>query len=95
MEFFPFVIPLVYTDRHIRSVFTDRMINRIFRIKKRRFADVEVFAGDFTDGITEGFKTATPYDDVTDSPFEMPTESPRDSNRNLHTVTCPAYRQNG
>jgi len=63
-------------------------------LKKRRFADVEVFAGDFTDGITEGFKTAAPYGDVTDSPFEMPTESPRDSNRNLCTVTCPVYRQN-
>ena len=47
--------------------------------KKKRFADVEVFAGDFTNGITKGFKTAAPYVDVTDSPFEMPMESPRDS----------------
>jgi hypothetical protein len=31
---------------------------------------------------------------VTDSPFEMPTESPRDSNWNICTVTCPVYRQN-
>ena len=46
-------------------------------LKKRRFADVEVFAGDFTDGITEGFKTAAPYGDVTNSPFELPTESSR------------------
>jgi hypothetical protein len=55
---------------------------------------VEVFASDFTDGITEGFKTAAPYVDVTDSPIEMSTKSPRDSNRNLRTVTCPVYRQN-
>jgi hypothetical protein len=49
------------------------MTDVIFKIKKRWFVDVEVFAGDFTDGITEGFKTAAPYGDVTDSPFEMPT----------------------
>ena len=67
---------------------------KYLELKKRRFANVEVFAGDFTDGITEGFKTAASYDDVTDSPFEMPTESPRDSNWNLCTVTCPVYRQN-
>jgi hypothetical protein len=41
---------------------------------------VEIFAGDFIDGIAEGFKTADLYGDVTDSPFEMPTELPRDSN---------------
>jgi len=56
---------------------------------------MEVFAGDFIDGITEGFKTAASYGDVTDSPFEMPTESPRDSNQKLRTVTCPVYCQNG
>jgi hypothetical protein len=37
---------------------------------------VEVFAGDFTDGITEGFKLGAPYSDVTDSPSELPTKSP-------------------
>jgi hypothetical protein len=52
---------------------------------------VEVFAGDFTDEITEGFKMAAPYGNVTDSPFEMPTESLRDTNRNLHTVMWPVY----
>jgi hypothetical protein len=56
-------------------------------LKKGWFADVKVFAGDFTDGITERFKTATPYGDVIDSPFELPTDSPRDSNRNLRAVT--------
>ena len=42
---------------------------------------MEVFASDFTDGITEGFKTAAPYVDVTDSPIEMSTKSPRDSKK--------------
>jgi hypothetical protein len=56
---------------------------------------VEVFAGDLTSGITKGFKTAALYGDVTDSPFELPMESSRDSNQNLRTVTCPVYSQNG
>jgi len=63
-------------------------------LKKRWFTDMEVFAGDFTDGLTEGFKTTAPYGDVIDSPFEMPTESLRDLNRNLRIVTCPVYCQN-
>jgi hypothetical protein len=37
---------------------------------------VEVFAGDFTDGIIEGFKPGSPYNDMTDSPSELLTESP-------------------
>ena len=94
MDFFPSVIPPVYINRHIQSIFTDGMTDRIFGIKKRWFADVEVFAGDFTDGLIEGFKIAAPYGDVTDSPFNMPTESPRDSKQNFRTVTCPVYSQN-
>jgi hypothetical protein len=43
-------------------------------LKKKQFADVEVFARDFTNRITEGFKMAALYGDVTDSPFEMPME---------------------
>ena len=46
-----------------------------------------VFAGDFTNGITEGFKMAAPYGDVIDSPFVLLTNSPRDSNQNLYAVT--------
>ena len=49
---------------------------------------MDIFAGDFTDGITEGFKTADLYGDVTTSPFNMSTESSRDSKRNFRTVTC-------
>jgi len=40
------------------------------------FADVEVFAGDFTYGIIEGFKQGSPYSGVTNLPSELPTEPP-------------------
>jgi len=43
---------------------------------------VEVFAGDFTDGITEGFKLAAPYSDVIDSPSELPTTTRKSDNIN-------------
>jgi hypothetical protein len=36
---------------------------------------MEVFAGDFTIGITEAFKPGSPYGDVTNSSSEFPTES--------------------
>ena len=42
-----------------------------------------------------GFKMAAPYGDVTDSTFKLPTKSPRDSIRNLRTMTWPIYRQKG
>jgi hypothetical protein len=45
-----------------------------------------VFAGDFTDEIIEGFKLGSPYSEVTNSPSKLPTESLRDSNRDLRTV---------
>jgi len=35
-----------------------------------------------------------PYGDVTGSPLEIPTESPRDSKWQIHTVTCRFFRQN-
>jgi len=37
---------------------------------------MEVFTGDFTDGMIEGFKPGSPYSDVTNSQLEWPTESP-------------------
>jgi hypothetical protein len=44
-------------DKILRSVYTDRITDGIFRISKKKwFADVEIFVGDFTDGITEEFK---------------------------------------
>jgi len=48
----------------------------------------------FTDEITEGFKTSALYGDVSDSPMEMPTDSPRDSKRQLCMVTWPIHRWN-
>jgi hypothetical protein len=48
----------------------------------------------FTNIITEGFKTSAPYGDVTNSPMEMPTDSPRDSKRQLCMVTWPIQRWN-
>ena len=37
---------------------------------------MEFFAGDFTHKITKGFKSGSPYNDVTNSPSELPMESP-------------------
>jgi hypothetical protein len=36
---------------------------------------MEVFAGDFTEGITEGFKPGSSYSDVTNSPSKLPMKS--------------------
>jgi hypothetical protein len=48
---------LVYTDGIIPSVYTDWITEERYRIKKKSGdVDVTVFAGDFTDGINEGFK---------------------------------------
>jgi len=47
----------------------------------------------FTYEIIDGFKTSAPYGDVTDSPMKMLTESPTDSKRQHHTVTCLVCRQ--
>jgi len=41
-----------------------------------------------SDGITDGFKMAAPYGDVTGSPFNMPTELPRNLKLQIRTVTC-------
>jgi ABC-type oligopeptide transport system substrate-binding subunit len=48
------------------------MTDGIFKIlkKKRQFADMKVFAGDFTDGITEKFKPESSYSDVPYLPSE-------------------------
>jgi hypothetical protein len=58
------------------SIYTDGITNGIDIIKKTRFDDVEVFTGDFTNGLTEGFKTRSPYSDVTNSLSEWPMEPP-------------------
>ena len=68
-EFFPSVIPPVYTDGHIRSVFVDGMTDGIFRIKKK------------SGSLTWRFLRVI-----------LPTESPRDSKRQLRTLTWPIHR---
>jgi hypothetical protein len=62
--------------------FTDKKILSIYNIptklprdyleywKKKQVDDVEVFAGDFTDRITEEIKPGSSYNDVTPSPKE-------------------------
>jgi hypothetical protein len=69
MKFFPSVIPPVYTDRHIRSVFTDGMTDEICRIKKK------------DDSLTWMFLQVI-----------LPTESPRNSKRQIRMVTWPLHR---
>jgi len=46
-----------------------------FFFKKRRFVDVEVFASNFTNEITKGFKPGSLYSDVTNSLSELPMKS--------------------
>jgi len=43
---------------------------------KKQFANVELFTGDFNDEIIERFKPGSPYSNVTNSPSELPMESP-------------------
>ena len=95
MEYFLSIIQSLYTDEIIRSVYTYGITDGIFRIKKNGlFADLEVFASDFIDGLTKGFKSGDLYSDVTDSPSDLPTESLRNSNRDLHTVKWLIHRPN-
>jgi hypothetical protein len=63
-------------------------------LKKRRSLTWRFLRVIFADGITDGFKTAAPYGDVTGSPFNMPTELLRDLKLQIHTVTCRCFRQN-
>ena len=48
----------------------------------------------FSDEITEGFKTAALYGDVTGSQFKISMKLLRDSKQQLRAVTCPVCRQN-
>jgi hypothetical protein len=66
----------VSIDGTIISVYTDRITEGLFRIfLKKRGRYVEVFAGDFTRRITEGFKSGSQYSDVTPSLTESPRKS--------------------
>ena len=48
----------IFIDGLILLVHTDNITEGLFRIlrKKKRIGDVEVFAGDFTNGMAMGFK---------------------------------------
>jgi hypothetical protein len=50
---------------------------------KKQYDDVEIFAGDFTDGMTEGFKSGSSYSDVTHSLSELPTDYKRIYRQNV------------
>jgi len=65
-----------------------------FRNKKRRVADVEVLAGYFFRWNHRQIQNDSPYNDVTGSPFKLPTESARDLKWQIRTVTCQFFRQN-
>jgi hypothetical protein len=65
-------MPIEYCGQYIPT----KLQTEYSKLKKKRFADVEVFADDFTDGIIEGFKLGSLYSDMTNSPSELPTESP-------------------
>jgi len=78
MDTIPSVIQSVYTDGLMLSVYTDRITDEIYRFIffKKQFDDVTVFSSDFTNGMTKGFKLESPYSDMTNSPSELPRESP-------------------
>jgi len=66
-EFNPSVRSWAYTDRLCPSVTTDEML----RIKKKGGSLMwRLFLVLFSNGITEGFKTAAPYGDETGSPMK-------------------------
>jgi len=77
MDTILFVIQSAYTDGILRSVYPMKLQTNYSEFKKKRqFADVELFACDFTNGITEGFKPESLCSDVTNSPSELSMESP-------------------
>jgi hypothetical protein len=81
----------VFPDGIILLVYTDSITDGLFRIlKKKHVDDMEVFAGDFTNEITEGIQTGSPYSDVTLSP----TESPRESPMKIFSLVIPSVNVN-
>ena len=55
---------------------------------------MEVLAGYFFWRNHRRIQKDSPYSDVTDSPFKLPTESPRDLKWKICTVMCQLFRQN-
>jgi hypothetical protein len=92
---FPSVIQSVTTDGNCPSVVTDWITDeKVFELKKRLVADVEVLAGYFFRRNHRRIQNDSQYSDVIGSPFKMPTESPRDSKWQILTVTCRFFYQN-
>ena len=71
MDVNPLVMLSVFTNKIIMSVYNipTKLPRNYLELKKKKnqVDDVEVFAGDFIDRITEGFKPGSSYDDVTSS----------------------------
>ena len=76
MDTIPFIIQSVYTDRILRSIYPMELQTKYSEFKKKKAVRVELFTGDFTNGITEGFKPESPCSDVTNSLSELSMESP-------------------
>jgi hypothetical protein len=88
-DFTPSVILSVTTDGQHPSVYTDEITNEMLRIFLKKDGSLTWrLLGVF---FTGGFKTSAPYGDVTDSPMEMPTDSPRDSKCQSRMVTRPIH----
>jgi hypothetical protein len=67
------LLSVIITDHIIPSVYTDG----IYRILKRKNSVITWnFSDDFTDGMTERFKSVSPYSDMMHSPSELPTGIP-------------------
>jgi hypothetical protein len=91
----PSVIQSVTTDDKFPSVVTDWITDgKVSVIKKRRVADVEVLAGYFFRWNHRRIQKDSPYNDITSSPFKLPTESPRDLKWQIRTVMCRLFRHN-
>jgi len=89
------VLRSVTTDGKFLLVVTDWITDgKVFVVKKRRVADVEVLAGYFFWWNHRWIQKDSPYNDVTGSPFKLPTESLRDLKYQIRTVMCRLFRQN-
>jgi len=55
---------------------------------------VEVLAGYFFPTDSKRQPVQCSYNDVTGSPFKLPTDSPRDLKWHIRMMTCLCFRQN-
>jgi len=78
----PMELPIDFFSRSFAAIFPNgcksiNITDGIYRIlkEKKQCDDMEVFADDFINGITEGFKLGSSYSDVTSSQAELSMES--------------------